>query len=289
MHRALGVIGLLALLAPGGRVAAQEGPAAADPATAGEAVEGAGPLLTEGEIVDALRAIADDAVFARLADALALPEPMVPLFATHFRTLFASDAVTATFARRFAAEQEAFGAGSAADLAGIARQLGAGWTYELGAFGAARLPVAEQRRVLDLGLAALGHMGEALCAANARGALDPVETARAEFAYITTLPAAEAADLLALVRRAVLAEVTDDPPFVALTPEEERDAAETYERAVVAAIEAHPQRPLLVLAIESFDTAPDAAVCELTRTSLRAALGLEGDAADRVVRLLTAG
>jgi hypothetical protein len=306
--RALCLCALLALAAAPGT--AQDTAVAEPIAEGGEAVapapgdpaDGAFPAGTDAEgelreelllsipdVIAALEDLDDPAVFARLAGTLALPAAMRRPFAAHVREILASDAAVEEFAAAFAGRQESFGAQSREELADIARALGIASAHETATLGVARLPLADQRVFLGSELAALAHMGDALCAAATRGALDPVELLRAQLGYLATLetPAVEAH--LAMVRTALEAELADDPPFVPLTEAETRRAGEAYQSAAMAAIEAHPLRPLALEAVTDFDTAPDEAVCLLTRLSLEAALGIEGPTGDLVVRLLTAG
>jgi hypothetical protein len=201
----------------------------------------------------------------------------------------ASDDIATGLATELATVQGLFEAPSPDDLADIARNLGAGWVHETATLGAARLPVADQRQSLELSLATLEHMNDDICAANTRGALDPVETAQAEIGYLATLEAEELDAYLALTRAALVAEVTDTPPFVPLTNREEQSAGTAYQAAFVTGIDAHPENALVLEAVENFDLAPDHAICELTKISLRAALSVEGETGDLVVRLLTSG
>lgn len=263
--------------------------AAAPAADAGDGALAEELLLEIPEVVAALRALDDPAVYARLAETLALPEALRPAFAAHVGGIVASDAAVEEFAAAFAGRQETFGAPSREALEDIARALGIASAHETATLGIARLPLPDQRAFLAAELAALGHMGDALCAATARGALDPVELLRAQLGYLATLEPAGFEAHLALVRAALAAELADDPPFVPLTEAETRRAAGAYQAAAMAAIEADPLRPLALEAVTGFDTAPDEAVCLLTRLSLRAALGIEGETGDLVVRLLTAG
>ncbi|MCX7645747.1 MAG: hypothetical protein N2Z62_10695 [Rhodobacteraceae bacterium] len=308
MHQAR-ILCLCALLALPAMPAVAQEAAAGDPAAeAGgaptpEDASGAAapaPAVAEGALAEelllaipdvgaALRALDDPAAYARLADTLALPEAVRPAFAAHVGEIVANDAAVEEFAAAFAARQETFGAASRQALEDIARALGIASAHETATLGVARLPLADQRTFLATELAALTHMGDALCAATARGALDPVELLRAQLGYLATLEPTDFAAHLSLVRAALAAELADDPPFVPLTEAETRRAGEAYQAAAMAAIEADPLRALALEAVTGFDTAPDEAVCLLTRLSLRAALAIEGETGDLVVRLLTAG
>lgn len=247
------------------------------------------PPLSLPEAVAALRALDDPEVADRLSAMLDLPVELRPPFAAHVRRIVASDAAVQEFAAAIAAAEESFGAGSPEERADIARALGIALAHETATLGVARLPLAEQRRFLGVELAALGHMGDELCAATTRGALDQVELLRAQLGYLATLETAAAEAYLALVRQALLSELADEPPFVPLSEAETRRASAAYQAAAMAAIEAHPLKPLVLEAVTDFETAPDEAVCLLTRLSLEAALGIAGPEGDLVVRLLTAG
>jgi hypothetical protein len=280
-------------VAPGPGGAAVDPPQdAAEAAGTGSAEEAGEPsgqvVLSLPEAVAALRALDDPEVAGRLAAMLEIPGELRPVFATHVRRIVASDAAVQEFAAAIAAA-DSFGARSAEERADIARALGIALAHETATLGVARLPLEDQRRFLGVELAALGHMGDELCAATTRGALDQVELLRAQLGYLATLETEAAEAYLALVRQALLAELADDPPFVPLSEAETRRAGAAYQAAAMAAIEAHPLRPLALEAVTDFETAPDAAVCLLTRLSLEAALGIEGPAGDLVVRLLTAG
>lgn len=247
------------------------------------------PLFSVEEIVTALRDMENDTVFTPIAEAFEIPEQLRPIFAAHLTEIFATNEIAADFATYFVTEQGAFGATSREELAGIVRNLGIGWTQETAALGAARLPVADQRRVLEVALATLDHMEDSVCAANTRGALDPAEVAQAEIGYLSTLEPEDLEVYLALTRTALLAEISDDPPFVPMSQTDQRKAGAAYQEVFLKGIDEHPENSLVLEAVNNFDLASDHAICELTKVSLESALSIEGETGDLVVRLLSSG
>jgi hypothetical protein len=247
-------------------------------------------LLTDEEIAAAARALSDGEDFAAVAEAVALPGPLTQVFADHLRQLFAAEPIVNAFITDFAAEQPTLGATDADALKAAARDLAPGWAHDGAVLGVARLPVEDRRRSLEMARHVLAAMpDEATCAAHTRGALEPADVLRLELATLGVLGPEAAAEHLALVRRALLAEVTDDPPFVPMPDAEAERAAAAYQEAVLAAVEDDPARVAMMVVMQSFDTAEDAAICRFAQLSLDAALGIEGEAGDLVVRLLTAG
>ncbi|MCU0912868.1 MAG: hypothetical protein MUE98_16610 [Rhodobacteraceae bacterium] len=225
-----------------------------------------------------------------MAEAVALPEVLSDVFADHLRQLFASEPIVNAFITDFAAEQPGLGAADADELKAAARDLAPGWAHDGAVLGVARLPVEDRRRSLEMARHVLAAMpDDATCAAHTRGALEPAEVLRLELGTLAVLGAEAASEHLALVRRALLAEVVDDPPFVPMPDADARRAAAAYQEAVLAAVEADPARVAMMVVMQSFDTAEDAAVCRFAQLSLDAALSIEGEAGELVVRLLTAG
>lgn len=245
--------------------------------------------LSIEEIISALRNSSEIAEFEPITSAFGIPDALEPVFSKHFEDVFKSDEIAQDFAAGFATEQGEFEVISKEELAIIARNLGMGWINETAAFGSARLPIEDQRRMLEAGLETLKNMQDDLCAAYARGALDPVEVARGEISYLITLPPEEIESYLALVRKAVFAEITDDPPFTPLSTNDQRKAGTVYQEAFLKAIDDHPENALVLEAVNNFDLASDHAVCELTKLSLISALALEGEAGDLIVKLLSSG
>lgn len=245
--------------------------------------------LSIEEIISALRNSSEIAEFEPVTSAFGIPEAFEPVFSKHFEDVFKSDEIAQDFAAGFATEQGEFEVISKEELAIIARNLGMGWINETAAFGSARLPVEDQRRMLEAGLETLKNMQDDVCAAYARGALDPVEVARAEIAYLISLPPEEIESYLALVRKAVFAEITDDPPFTPLSTNDQRKAGTVYQEAFLKAIDDHPENTLILEAVNNFDLASDHAVCELTKLSLISALAIEGEAGDLIMKLLSSG
>ena len=245
--------------------------------------------LTIDEIIAVLREVEDEDTFTAMAAGFAIPEDQRPLYAAHFRAIFDDNAVAADFATSFATEQGQFPVLSHEEMAVIARNLAAGWSHEIAVLGTARLEDEDRRALLQASLDQLDHMPVDICAANTRGALDPVEVLRAEVAYLATLEATEVEVHLARTRRAITAEIADDPPYRPLSESETQKAGEAYQTAFVEGIDAHPMKPLVLEAVENFDLAPDAAICELTKISLTAALSIEGETGELVLRLLTSG
>lgn len=247
-------------------------------------------LLTDEEIAGAARGLATGEDFAGVAEALGLPEVLRGVFDDHLRRVFGAEAVVDAFITDFAAAQPGFGAATREELAAMARSLAPGWAHETAVLGTARLPVADRRRALEMSRHVLAAMpDDATCAAHTRGALDPAQMLRLELSTLAVLGPEAAAEHLALVRRALTAEVADDPPYVPLPDAEAARAAEAYQAAVLAAVEADPERPAMEVVLRAFDTAEDAAVCRFAQLSLDAALAVEGAAGDLVVRLLTSG
>lgn len=247
------------------------------------------PLLSTNEIVEALRATDKNENFEPLTVAFSIPDPQKKAFSEHYTSIFASDDVANDFATYFATEQGAFEVVSRDELAIIARNLGIGWAHETAALGMARLPVENQRLSLEISLATLENMDEHLCAGYTRGALDAVEVARGEIAYLVTLPAEDLEPYLGIFRAAIVAEIADDPAFVPLPNSDQAKAGAAYQDAFVKAIEAHPENELVLEAVNNFDLASDYAVCELTKLSLQSALSVEGETGDMIVKLLTSG
>lgn len=247
-------------------------------------------LLSDEEIAAAARRLSEGEDFAAVAEAVALPEVLSEVFADHLRQIFASEPVVNAFITDFAAGQHQFGAAGPAELEAAARDLAPGWAHDGAVLGVGRLPIGDRRRALEMTRHVLAAMpDEATCAAHTRGALEPAEVLRLELAALAALGPEAAAEHLALVRRALLAEVTDDPPFEPMPDAEAGRAAAAYQEAVLAAVEADPARVAMMLVMQSFDSADDAAVCRFAQLSLDAALSIEGEAGDLVVRLLTAG
>lgn len=250
----------------------------------------AGPLLLSiNEIHDALKTTSENDNFEPITAAFSIPELQKKVFSEHYTSIFAYDDVANDFATYFATEQGAFEAVSRDELAIIARNLGIGWAHETAALGMARLPVENQRLSLEISLATLENMDEHLCAGYTRGALDAVEVARGEIAYLVTLPAEDLEPYLGIFRAAIVAEIADDPAFVPLPNSDQAKAGAAYQDAFVKAIEAHPENELVLEAVNNFDLASDYAVCELTKLSLQSALSVEGETGDMIVKLLTSG
>ncbi len=245
--------------------------------------------LTEIEIEDIVRGLAEEAQFERIAEALGLTEPLKPIFAEHFRLVFSSDEVVTTFSQYFVTEQSVFDVETREELTEIALLLGAGWAQETATLGAARLAPSQQRRTLEFGLATVEAMSTEVCAANTRGALDPLEIAQVEAQVMATQDPAEVMGYLAMLRAALTAEVTDNPAFEPMSERQKSRAGQAYQDAFVAGIEAHPNRQAVLQAVENFDRAPDQAICDLTKISLQSALSIEGETGELVVRLLTSG
>ncbi len=246
-------------------------------------------LLSVEEIVAAVRALDTPETFARLAEGFGVPDSQRDLYAAHLGAIFADDRVAAAFATDFATEQGTYEIVSREELTEVARSLAVGWAGDTATLGVARLSPEDRRAALTDNLAVLDSMAAGPCAAGTRGALDPVEEARAEIAWLAGQDDETTEAHLARSRAAIIAEIADDPPYVPLDEAEERRAGQAYQEAVLAALDAHPLKPLVLQAVQNFDMAPDEAVCELTRLSLRAALGIEGETGDLVLRLVTSG
>lgn len=258
--------------------------------TTAETNEQAAPiLLSVEEIVGVLREVKDPASFTSLAEGFAIPDAQLSLFVDHYIQIFADDAIAADFATTFAAEQGQFEVTSRDELIEIVRTLGFGWAHETALLGVPRLPALDQRAVIEANLAMIEGMAPDVCAASTRGALDPVETVQAEIAYLSTQELSDVEAHLTRSRRALIAEIADDPPFVPLSQAELGKASQAYQEAVIAGIDAHPLKPLVLEAVENFDLAPDEAICELTKISLKAALSIEGETGDLVRRLMMSG
>ncbi len=201
---------------------------------------------------------------------------------THLNELYRSDEVIRALVREMRnagidKNEEVLNGNASA----VGRRLGAELFQSWAIKGLARLPVADQRQfyafTLEWMRVASADDCKQLLLANQQSALD---NGLLEVKYYPQLGRGELNDYLALLRKAVFAELKDFPAAKKLTREQSEVADKAFEAHLEKLIRRGDATPDMLLAMGQLDSSPAPAACSAGKLLIHALLDMKGHAAD---------
>ncbi|MDZ7854203.1 MAG: hypothetical protein U5L98_16600 [Halomonas sp.] len=168
----------------------------------------------------------------------------------------------------------------------LTRNFASAWFQEKSFNGVRRLKSEEQREFFRFALLLTKVVSTEHCAAIAREELSAPELARVEIQGFSVLPTATLRAYLGILRKALIAEVTEHPPVPTLGPSERMVVEETIGAQLFAALGNHPNGERLALGLDNQAYLSDAELCELNTMILDLAVEERGQIGEWVIRYM---
>lgn len=169
----------------------------------------------------------------------------------------------------------------------IFENYGAAWFQAKAIQGVKRLSPADQRQFYAIAAEIMRKMPADVCADTMRGQISAMDSARAEVEAIAKMADETVATYLAIMRKSLIAEISDNPIALPLSLSEREIAERVYTNNLISLIDQHPRAQELIFASDLSDRAPDSDVCELSILSVEAGIEIKGQAGDWVIRMLS--
>lgn len=153
--------------------------------------------------------------------------------------------------------------------------------------GVRRLPLQDQRAFYGMALEMISAAPVGECAALVGSTLTATETQAVEMRALGQMPPSFVRNHMALARKALLAEIRKEREPLPLTPSERAVAEAAFTEKLIQAVSVHPQAQEILAAVDGTPDATDVGRCAMGLESIKAALAVEGVAAEWTLRLLS--
>ena len=168
----------------------------------------------------------------------------------------------------------------------ISQNFSAAWFQEKALAGLRRLEVADLREFFRFSYQMLAEAPPAACAALVREELTAPEAARLEVQLLARSPSDAVRGYLDIMRRALIAEITDYPSIKRLGQSERMVVDQALGSRFLGALEAHPMSDQLMLGLEQPGALTDAALCEFNLLAAEVVLTEPGQIGDWMLRIM---
>lgn len=217
---------------------------------------------------------------------MGVPRHQEAVYLDHMEKAWGNDAVMSAFLDDLFQLIEVMHMDDPETSRNLTRNFSSAWFQEKSLTGIKRLASEEQREFFRFSLLLMKVVSTKDCAAIVREELSAPESSRVEVQGFSNLPTATLRAYLSILRKSLIAEVTEHPPIRTLGPSERMVVEETFGAQLFAALDNHPNGEQLVLGLDNPTYLSDAELCELTTLVLDLAVEEQGQIGDWVIRYM---
>ena len=240
-------------------------------------------------LMGVLAGLAEDPAFEQeLVSLYQVEPPASELLVAHGKAMLGDPRYQRYLAEAMSNKMSREGVPDPNEIRQVYREFGASLSQNLALSGLGRLELPDQRRFLEYTKTVTAGMGEEACGKAVLRQLSALELALAEAKAYNRVPRETLEGYFALLRKAVFAEIDENPARQILSVSDDSAAQADIDQTIQARLSAHPEGTRMIAALSTPGSTDYAALCDFSGLIFDGILGLDGPAGDRAVRKMIA-